>query len=168
MSTRHNTGPGMLRLSARQYMITGLGGVAMAGVGGLLALPSATPGPMTVAVRLASVGEDAPLAPPTGESCDLVFVGCDVGAVNGSSYTPTTNAIVSAGATARPSYCGLVCNGADGSAETPDGQNGGLWWGNGGNGINGGDGGNGGRFGGDGGSGGAGADALYDGQGGRL
>jgi hypothetical protein len=31
--------------------------------------------------------------------------------------------------------CGLICNGADGTAASPDGQGGGLWFGNGGNGF---------------------------------
>ncbi|WP_445169747.1 PGRS repeat-containing protein [Mycolicibacterium sp. Dal123E01] len=50
--------------------------------------------------------------------------------------------------------CGLICNGAHGTAEHPNGQNGGLLFGNGGNGFDGGSGGNAGLLG-NGGTGGA-------------
>jgi hypothetical protein len=60
-------------------------------------------------------------------------------------------------------FCGMICNGVDGTEADPDGGNGGLWFGDGGDGwtstIEGVAGGNGGHAGGigDGGAGGAGA-----------
>src|SRR6185312_31962 len=73
--------------------------------------------------------------------------------------------------------CGLICNGIDGTALNPDGQDGGLWFGNGGDGftftsgdgpIDGGDGGSAFLFGngGDGGDGFAGGDGGIGGDGG--
>jgi hypothetical protein len=68
--------------------------------------------------------------------------------------------------------CGLICNGADGTLTDPNGQDGGLWFGNGGDGITGtdGDGGDGGSalYFGNGGEGGAGADGGTGGDGGLF
>ncbi|WP_415837764.1 PGRS repeat-containing protein, partial [Smaragdicoccus niigatensis] len=80
-----------------------------------------------------------------------------------------------ANSAAASNSCGLVCNGADGTADHPDGQNGGLIRGNGGNGydsttdgVSGGNGGSGGRFSGNGGNGGDGGSAAAGGNGGNA
>jgi hypothetical protein len=64
------------RMSARHYVTVGVGGAAMVGVGVLLASPPGVPGPVTAAVRSASVDAVVPLAPPGGDSCGTV-IGCD-------------------------------------------------------------------------------------------
>ncbi|WP_342710399.1 PGRS repeat-containing protein, partial [Mycolicibacter sinensis] len=74
-------------------------------------------------------------------------------------------------------FCGMICNGADGTADSVDGQAGGLWFGDGGDGwtsnLEGVAGGNGGHAGGignggDGGAGGLGADGGNGGHGGEM
>ena len=87
----------------------------------------------------------------------------------GSSAAPDAPALAAAAISNLDLPCGLICNGADGTEEHPDGQAGGLLIGNGGNGwdsdtagVAGGRGGNGGLLIGDGGNGGYGADALYE------
>src|SRR5690349_1180280 len=147
------------RMSARQYVATGVGGAAMVGVGVLLAAPPGAPAP-TPAVQLASFGsplDPAPLAPATDWWLDE-----NGGAVVGAGFNPTPNALAAAisgisfpslpilgifigdGADAQPGCVGAACNGG----------NAGILFGDGGKGLNGGSGGNGGLFFGAGGQGG--------------
>lgn len=133
----------------------GTAGAALVGAGFLLAAPPGAAGPVSTVIQLASVDSPMPLAPSNGTSWWLDIFGPKAAAP--AAVAP--NALIKA--TAQAKSCGLVCNGADGTAANPDGQNGGLLWGNGGNGwnattpgANGGNGGMGGLFGGNGGNGG--------------
>ena len=106
------------------------------------------------------MGTPLPLAPIEDEWwLDLI----------GSSAAPNAPALAAAAISNLDLPCGLICNGADGTEEHPDGQAGGLLIGNGGDGwdsdtagVAGGRGGNGGLLIGDGGNGGYGADAPYE------
>ena len=124
---------------------------------------AAAPGaPLTTAIELASV--DSVLAPPLSPANDVPWWLLDNSgnALFGSSFqAPTPNALLSANQTIFGNSCGLVCNGADGTAVNPNGQNGGILFGSGGNGFSsttpgvaGGNGGMAGMFGGTGGNGG--------------
>ena len=140
----------------------------------MLAAPPGAPGPVTTAIELASVG--SPLAPPPlAPATDELFwwLNDSSGLIGSSFAAPAPNALLAAS----PSLfgdlglfgnsCGLVCDGAAGTIENPNGQNGGILFGDGGAGLNsttpgvaGGNGGMGGLFGGDGGKGGNGADGV--------
>ena len=141
----------------------------------MLAAPPGAPGPVTTAVELASVG--SPLAPPPlAPATDDLFWWLNGGSgLFGSSFAaPAPNALVSAnlgllGNGLLANSCGLVCNGAAGTEANPNGQNGGIFFGDGGAGWNsttpgvpGGNGGNAGMFSlfGNGGAGGNGADGV--------
>ena len=135
----------------------------MVGIGFLLAAPPGGPGPINTAIQLTTF--DVPLSPATGDQWWLNLFGGS--AAPAAAAKPTTNALLSANVSIFGGHCGLVCNGASGTAANPNGQSGGLLFGTGGSGYNsttagvaGGNGGSGGLFGGnggDGGSGGAGA-----------
>ena len=151
------------RPSARQYLAAGVTGSAMVGIGVLLACPPGAPSPTTADIQLATWGTPLPLTPVEDEWwLDLI----------GSSATPNSPTLAAVAVSNLDLPCGLICNGAAGTEDHPDGQAGGLLIGNGGNGwdsttagVAGGRGGNGGFFIGDGGNGGFGADAEYGAEG---
>src|SRR6185312_1437126 len=166
VSKHSNTSSRGPRKPVRPFVTTGVAGAAMVGAGLMLA---AAPGaPLTTAIELASV--DSVLAPPLSPANDDPWwlLGNSGNALFGSSVqAPTPNALISANRTLFGNSCGLVCNGAAGTIENPNGQNGGILFGNGGAGFNsttpgvaGGNGGKAGLFGGNGGAGGNGADGV--------
>ena len=157
----------------------------MVGAGMMLATPPGAPGPITTAIELASVG--SPLAPPPlsprsgdswwwGDGSQRPALPNFRSSAPSSFRSPAPTALLSASSSSGvggslfglfANSCGLVCNGADGTAANPNGQNGGILFGSGGNGwdsttpgVAGGNGGNAGWFGGDGGDGGDGADGT--------
>ena len=154
----------------------------MASAGLMMALSPGAPGPMTTAIELASVDSLLAPLPLSPRNDDVWWLGGD-GAESRNSFfgnlfrPPTPNALLSANSSPSSgslfggfdfgNSCGLVCNGADGTEANPNGQDGGLLFGNGGNGwnstvagVNGGNGGKGGLFFGNGGAGGNGADGV--------
>ena len=152
-------------VSPRQYLAAGVSGSMMVGIGLLLASSPGAPTSVTANVQLASVGAPLPLTPGSDDEWWLDLIG--------SGGAPSNTTLAAAAAISNLDLpCGLVCNGADGTEEHPDGQAGGLLIGNGGNGwdsdtagVAGGNGGAAGFFVGNGGNGGYGADALYEARG---
>ena len=113
-------------------------GLAIAGAGLVLAYaPLQADPPITAAVQLTSAGSPFSVAPLGPSACVFGTPEC-VGSARliGVSFAAPTP-IALAAAAARPESCGLVCNGAEGTYDDPDGQDGGLLSGNGGNGWNG-------------------------------
>src|SRR5262245_16073046 len=127
MSKHRKTNSRTPRTSARTYVTTGVGGAAMVGVGAFLASPPGAPPPVTAspAVHLGSF--DSLLAPASPATDDLWWWPDGGGDLIGSSFaTPTLNLI----SFDIGNSCGLICDGADGTAASPNGQNGGLLFGN--------------------------------------
>ncbi|MEE9243195.1 MAG: hypothetical protein V3U55_03990 [Mycobacterium sp.] len=114
---------------ARRRVRTGLGAAAILGVGALLIAPPGTSGPEPVSaeVQLASVesvlGDSAPLS-PAGQIDPWWWMEGE--RLFGDSARPTNPASASAspGGLLNADRCGLICNGADGSAPGEDGQGG--------------------------------------------
>ena len=76
MSKHRKTESRAPRMSARQYVTTGVGGAAMFGVGLLLATPPGAPAPFTADVQLASTERMLPLAPVVDPDCLPTGAGC--------------------------------------------------------------------------------------------
>ena len=171
MSKHRNNTSRSSRMSACQYVTTGVGGAAMVGVGVLLAAPpgAVAPTPAAPAVQLASTDSPLPL-----DAQDPWWLLDGHNPLIGSAGSPTTNALAAAsldvGAVQLRPIIGpggwLIGDGLDATAgctgDACNGGNGGLLWGNGGDGANGG---NAGFLFGDGGNGGDGLDAVYAGTG---
>ena len=130
-------------------MRTGLGALAILGVGALLIAPPGAPGPKPVSaqVQLVSMesvlGAPAPLSPV---SQDGPWWWLEGDRLLGEPAWRTNPAAASASLDGLllADRCGLICNGADGAAPGEDGQGGGWLFGNGGSGEAGGSGGAGG------------------------
>ncbi|MCV7063465.1 hypothetical protein H7I76_30305 [Mycolicibacterium vaccae] len=141
--------------SCRHHLAVLAGSAAV--LGGAALWPSMTPPP---AVHLVST--ESSLEAPADE------VWWWLNGVAPQGRSTSQRAGENTAAAVRTSFCGLICNGVDGSAENPNGQHGGLLFGNGGNGYFGGSGGNGGWISGNGGNAGEGLPGQAARDGGRA
>src|SRR5690349_20006258 len=79
------------RMSARQYVATGVTGAAMVGIGVLLAAPPGAPTPATMDVKLVNTESALPQSPP-----DPFWLLDGNGGTPTSSGTPTPSALAAA------------------------------------------------------------------------
>src|SRR6185503_11720576 len=120
LSIHRKSKSGGPRMSAREYVATGVTGAAMVGIGLLLAAPPGAPAPVIADVQLVNTERMLPLGP---QDCLLTAEGCGGGGLFGSggSVMATPTALAAAIQNPFPPLFGpggfLIGDGLDAAAD---------------------------------------------------